>query len=148
MHKTSDSSTSRQDEDSVIPKVGTGPRVELVEKPLLAEKVTVLCKLGKASEASSLEELRQKAPRVCHQGPQTARGRKLEESRGHPAVVPPPLVGGLGSLGVLWCAAARTRQNPSSPRTCAFPWEQLAALGWVVCSSYFYGTYHHGTYLL
>lgn len=31
----------------MIPTVGTGPRVELVEKPLLAEKVTVLGKLGK-----------------------------------------------------------------------------------------------------
>lgn len=145
LHHTSDSSTSRQDEDSVIPMVGTGILAESVERPLLAEKVAVLGKLGKAPEESSLGGPRERAHGCSRRegmpsGTSDHQGEKARSIKGPSysgAFSPGRRSGvgvGLGPLGVLRCAAARTQQNPSSPSTHALPWEQLGspALGGVL----------------
>lgn len=111
--------------------------------------------LGKGEKASSPGGLREKAlvgargGSICHRGPPTITVRKSEAFRDHPRVAPSPLVWGPGPLGVLPCIAAGTQQNPGSPWHSAHcHGNSLAAPHWVVCSIYFYGTHHHGTYLL
>lgn len=87
--------------------------------------------------------------RVCHRGPPTITVSKSEALRDHPRGALSPLVWGPGPLGVLPHTAAGTQQNPGSAwRSAHCHGNSLAAPRWVVSSIYFYGTYHHGTYLL
>lgn len=81
--------------------------------------------------------------------PSGASNDHREEVRSLQAPCTSPLVWGPGLLGVLPCTAAGTHQNPGSPWLSAHRHgNSLAAAHWVACSIYFYGTYHHGTYLL